>query len=69
MPVIRLDDAAGAIVRNSRAFPGTRVFLSVEPGLLKKIFLEGNVLNNAATPTEETSQGLNPGQPLQGSER
>lgn len=69
MPVIRLDDAAGAVIRNSRAFPGTGVFLSVEPGLLKRIFLQGNVLNNAATPTQETRQGLNPGQSSQGSER
>jgi hypothetical protein len=69
MPVIRLDDAAGAIIRNSRAFPGTGVFLSVEPDLLKKLFLEGNVLNNATTPTEETSHGLGLGQPSQGSSR
>jgi polygalacturonase len=69
MPVIRLDDAAGTIVRNSRAFPGTGVFLSLEPGLLKKIFLVGNVLNIAATPTEETTQGVNLGRPTQGSLR
>ncbi|MGH9604197.1 MAG: glycoside hydrolase family 28 protein [Terracidiphilus sp.] len=69
MPVIRLDDAPGTIVRDSRAFPGTGVFLSVEPGLLKQIFLVGNVLNDAATPTQETRQGLNLGKPRQGSAR
>lgn len=69
MPVIRLDDTPGAIVRDSRAFPGTGVFLSAEPGLLKKIFLVGNVLSHAATPTEETSRGAIPGQPAQGSTR
>lgn len=41
MPVIRLDDADGAIVRDSRAFPGTGVFLSVAPGLLKESFSKG----------------------------
>lgn len=69
MPVIRLDNAPGTIVRNSRAFPGTGVFLSVEPGLLKNIFLEGNILSNAGTPAEETSQGENLGKPAQGSNR
>lgn len=68
MPVIRLNDAAGAILRDSRAFPGTDVFLSVEPGLLKKIFLEGNVLNDAKMPTEE-SAGKDVGGQVQGSTR
>jgi hypothetical protein len=51
-PVVRLEETAGAIVRDSRAFPGTGVFLSVPPGELKTITLEENVLTNAVTPTE-----------------
>jgi len=68
MPVVRLDDTPGAILRDSRAFPGTGVFLSAEPGLLKKIFLVGNVLSNAQTPTQEGS-GEGIGQQVQGGTR
>jgi polygalacturonase len=53
LPVLRLTHSAGAVLRNSRAFPGTDVFLSTGPGELKSIYLEGNVLDNAKTPTEE----------------
>jgi len=53
VPVIRLENTPGAIVRNSRAFPGTETFLSTRPGELKSIQLQGNVLGNAKTPTEE----------------
>jgi polygalacturonase len=52
-PVIRLTHSAGAVLRNSRAFPGTDVFLSTGLGELKTIYLKGNVLDNARTPTEE----------------
>ena len=52
-PVIRLERCPGAIVRNSRAFAGTGTFLSVPPGELKDIVLEGNVLDRARTPVEE----------------
>jgi len=51
-PVIRLDDAAGAIVRNSRAFAGTGVFLSAGKEHLNQITLEGNALGAATIPTE-----------------
>ena len=54
-PVIRLNDTAGAVVRNCRAFKGTGVFLSTGKGELKQIVLESNVLENAATATQETS--------------
>jgi polygalacturonase len=47
MPVIRLDRCPDAIVRDSRAFTGTGVFLSVAPGELKGITLESNVLVKA----------------------
>ncbi len=46
-PVIRLENCPNTIVRDSRAFAGTETFLSVAPGELKNITLEGNVLGNA----------------------
>ena len=52
-PVLRLTRTPGAMVRNSRAFPGTGVFLSAGPGELKSLHLEGNVLSAAKTPAEE----------------
>jgi polygalacturonase len=52
-PVLRLTHASGTILRNSRAFPGTETFLSVSPGELKSLHLEGNVLDNAKTSAEE----------------
>lgn len=51
-PVIRLDDAANAVVRNSRAFAGTGVFLSVGKKQLKQTTLEGNALGAARIPAE-----------------
>jgi polygalacturonase len=54
-PVIRLRDTAGAVVRSCRAFTGTGVFLSAGKGELKQIVLESNVLENAATATQESS--------------
>ena len=56
-PVIRLEDTAGAVVRNSRAFPGTGTFVSTKKGELQKIILEGNALENAATPAQESDSG------------
>jgi hypothetical protein len=52
-PVLRLTESPGAILRNSRAFPGTERFLSTGPGELKSFHLEGNVLVNARTPAQE----------------
>jgi len=49
-PVVRLDRTPGAILRSSRAFPGTDTFLSTGPGELKSIVLEGNVLTTARVP-------------------
>jgi hypothetical protein len=52
-PVIRLDDCPNAIIRGSRAWPGTDVFLSTQPGA-KYILHEKDQLN-AKYPTQESS--------------
>jgi polygalacturonase len=57
-PVIRLERCPGAIVRSSKAFAGTGTFLSVPPGELKRIVLEGNGLDAARKPTEEAAANL-----------
>ena len=46
-PVVRLERCPNAIIRNSRAFPGTGTFLSVAPGELKDVALKDNVLDHA----------------------
>jgi polygalacturonase len=53
VPVIRLDNCPGAIVRGGKASAGTDTFLSVGPGELKSIIFEGNALRNVRQPTEE----------------
>jgi polygalacturonase len=53
IPVLRLTDCPRAILRDSRAFPQTGVFLSVGPGDLKSITLSGNLLEDARTPEDE----------------
>jgi len=50
-PVVRLEQTPGAVVRNSRAFPGTSVFLSAPEGELNSIVFQSNMMANAATPT------------------
>jgi hypothetical protein len=50
-PVLRLDDCPNAIIRGSRAWPGTEVFLSTAPGA-KYILHEKDQLA-AKNPTEE----------------
>jgi polygalacturonase len=52
-PVIRLDNTPGAIVRESKAYPDTDLFLSAGPGELKGLQLEGNLLSNARMAQEE----------------
>ena len=39
-PVIRLDDCAGAIIRGSRSWPGTTLFLSEKAGAQDKAALD-----------------------------
>jgi hypothetical protein len=55
MPVVRLEKCPGAIVRDSRAFPGTGTFLSVPPGGLKTLVLENNAWKNARRATAEVA--------------
>jgi hypothetical protein len=54
-PIIRLERCQNAIIRNSRAFPGTGTFLSVAPGELKDVALKGNVLDHAQQVAVEAS--------------
>jgi polygalacturonase len=54
-PVIRIESSPGTIVRNSKAYPGTDIFLSAGPNQLKEIIMTGNVTINAKKITEETS--------------
>ena len=56
MPVIRLDHCPDAVLRDSRAFAGTGTFLSVAPGALKNIALQGNALGAAQKAAEETAK-------------
>jgi polygalacturonase len=53
-PVLRLDDCPNAIIRDSRAWPGTDVFLSTQPGA-KYILHEKDQLA-AKNPTEEKTE-------------
>jgi len=52
-PILRLTASRGAILRDSRAFSGTGIFLSVGAGELNAIQQFGNLLSNAKTPSEE----------------
>jgi wobble nucleotide-excising tRNase len=45
--------SVGAVLRNSRAYPGTGCFLSTGMGEMKTTHLLNNVLDNAKTPVEE----------------
>jgi polygalacturonase len=52
-PVIRLDQCAQVVLRNSRAFVGTNVFLSTAKDGLKTVQLVNDDLKNARTGKEE----------------
>jgi polygalacturonase len=54
-PVVRLTRSPGAILRDSRAWPGTRIFLSAPPEERKTLHLEGNAPGSAspASPVEK----------------
>jgi hypothetical protein len=54
-PLIRLDNCPGTIIRNCHALAGTGTFLSVAPGELKNVILEGNVINTAHQASEESA--------------
>ena len=55
-PVVRLMNASGAILENSRAFPGTDVFLAVEAGEADKGHFSNNYLRNAKIPVQTNSK-------------
>jgi polygalacturonase len=52
-PVVRLTKSPGAILRDSRALPGSGVFLSTGVGELKSVVLSDNVFGDAKVATEE----------------
>lgn len=55
-PVIRLTKTPGAILEDSRAFPGTNVFLANESGEADKVHLSDNYLINAKSPVQTNSK-------------
>jgi polygalacturonase len=52
-PVVRLTKSPGAVLRDSRAYAGTGVFLSAGAGELKSVMLLDNALQTATVQTEE----------------
>lgn len=55
-PVVRLNRSRGAIIRDSRALPGTHTFLSATPGELPSLEFSGNQFGEAKVATEERVQ-------------
>ena len=53
VPVVRLDRCTRVWLRNSIAWPGTGVFLSLAPGMKGEAALTANDLTGAATPDKE----------------
>ncbi len=53
LPVVRLDHSQGVSFRNSLAWPGTGVFLSMAPGMKSVVSMMGNELGAASTGTRE----------------
>jgi hypothetical protein len=54
VPVVRLEDTPGAILRDSRAFPATEIFLSTNTGEQKNIILQGKRIGKCKHPTKES---------------
>jgi len=53
VPVVRLDKSKGVTLRNSVAWPGTGVFLSVAPEMKSSVTLVNNSLGGASTAIKE----------------
>ena len=53
VPVVRLDRSQSVSLRNSIAWQGTGVFLSLAPGTQAAVFMAGNNLAAASTPVRE----------------
>jgi hypothetical protein len=62
-PVVRLDDCPGAILRGSKAWTGTNVFLSVSPRQRSQIILMNNLLSAAKLEVQEAETDLWPAIP------
>jgi len=74
VPVVRLDRCSRVWLRNSIAWPGTDVFLSVEPGKKSQVSETANELGAAATPVKELAEDYwksirTPDQPIGGPRR
>ncbi len=52
-PVVRLDRSKNVTLRNSIAWPGTGVFLSVAPDMKSGVTSSGNAMSNAAAAVKE----------------
>ena len=50
-PVVRLEETPGAVVRDSKAFAGTGIFLSMPEGELKDVVLTDNLMTDASAAT------------------
>jgi polygalacturonase len=55
VPVVRLDTSKGVTLRNSVAWPGTGIFLSVAPEMKPAVTLMNNNMAGVATPVKEES--------------
>ncbi len=53
VPVVRLDKSSGVTLRNSVAWPGTNVFLSVAPEMKSQVTLLNNNMAGVAAPVKE----------------
>jgi hypothetical protein len=57
-PVVRLDRVVGATLRNTIAWPGTDIFLSVAPGQKSSVALLNNEFRGASRATLEEEADL-----------
>jgi len=55
IPVVRLDRSQGVSLRNSIAWPGTDIFLSIAPAMKTAVTMTADELGNAAAPEREES--------------
>jgi hypothetical protein len=58
VPVVRLDNCPGAVIRGSKAFTGTNVFLSVPGRERNQVLLMNNLLSGAKVEAQEADTDL-----------